>query len=165
MVKEAAKPTSLGKADYVVEGFEFGPAITGVIAHFSGEVSREDLENLTVKTNGKSRTVTKAYFTDEFGAEINATKGTHVRFDLEVKYVSTMQVWGDFAFPSTDDGGCSPFVYANNVNNWNPNIKIAVGIEAGKSVKVGDETYGDEKPGVVDEIGARIRKGSAEYRN
>ena len=163
VVKEAAKPVSLGKVDYFVEGFEFGPAITGVLAHFNGQVVREDLANFTVKTNGISRTINKVYFTDEFGAEINATSGTHVRFDLEVKYVSTMQVWGDWAFPSTDDGGCSPFVYANNVNNWNPNIKIAVGIEAGKSVKVGEETYNDEKPGTVEEIGARIIPSTADW--
>ena len=156
VVKEAPKPASLGDLDYFVEGFEFGPAIDGVLIHFKGEVAANSLSNLEVKTNGQARTVTNAYITDEKGNVINATSGTHVRLDLKVEYEASMQTWGDYQFPSTNDHGCSPFTYANNVNNWKQDIKIVVSIKAGQSFKVGEETYNDDVPGEVSEIKNRI---------
>ncbi len=155
VVKEAAKPVSMGTVDYFVEGYEFGPAITGVAVNFKGEVSKADLANLSVKTNGKDRNITKAYFVDAEGNEKDATVGTRARFDLEVKYTSTMVTYGTFSFPSSDDGGCSPFVY-NNVNNWNPDLKLEVRLASGKSIKVGKDTYNDEAPAIANEVGARI---------
>ncbi len=156
VIKQAAKPVSLGTVDYYVEGFEFGPAITGVLAHFKGAVAKGDLSHLTVKTNGRDRIIENVYLADESGNPSDANQGNIVRFDLTVQYTSTMMTWGDYSFPSSNDFGCSPFVYANNVNNWNPNLSIAVEIASGSTIEVGGETYGDEVRGRIDEIGERI---------
>ncbi|MCR5490844.1 MAG: Ig-like domain-containing protein [Bacilli bacterium] len=151
IIKTAPKATSLEGAtlDYLVEGFEWGPAITGLLVHFPGEVSKNDLGSLTAKTNNVDRTITAAYLSDASGATINAEKGTIARLDLEVRYVSNN--WG-----GGDSGGSSPFTYSGSVNNWTQNMKMSVGIASGKSVKIGATTYGDDNPTVIDAVDKRI---------
>ena len=149
--KQPAAPVSMGTVDYLVEGYEWGPAITGVIVHFAGEVSLADLENLAVKTNGQDRPVIGVTFCDNEGTPSNAIKGNTARLDLQVLY--TTQTMGTWSWG--DDHGASPFTY-QNVNVWKTNLTVEVSIASGKSIKVGDNTYDGENPAVAKEIGKRI---------
>ena len=117
--------------DYLVEGFEFGPAIIGIKMNFPEKVKKADLQGVTfgAKTNGSNRTITSVDLCDPEGQIINAEESHYVRLSLDMKYSG----WGA-------QEGASPFTYANNVNNWTANITAEASIASG-SLKVGDETY------------------------
>ena len=117
--------------DYLVEGFEFGPAIIGIKINFPGLVKKSDLAGATfaAKTNGSSRTITSVDLCDQEGQIINAEQSRYVRLSLEMRYSG----WGA-------QDGASPFTYANNVNNWTANITAEASIASG-SLKVGEDTY------------------------
>ena len=118
--------------DYLVEGFEFGPAIVGVKLNFPEKVKKEDLQGkqFVVKTNKSNRTVTSVDLCDQEGQIINATESHYVRISLEMKYSG----WG----PAD---GASCFTYANNVNNWTVGITAEAALADGQTLKVGEDTY------------------------
>lgn len=115
--------------DYLVEGFEFGPAIVGVKLSLPDKVTQSALQaaSFTVKTNNNTRTIKQASLCDIEGQIINATKSKYVRFDLETNYSG----WGV-------TGGADCFTYANNVNNWKTNITAEVALNS--DLQVGSET-------------------------
>ncbi len=118
--------------DYLVEGFEFGPAITGIKLNFPEKVKASDLQGkqFVVKTNRSNRTVTAVNLCDQEGQIINATESHYVRLSLEMRYSG----WG----PAD---GASPFTYANNVNNWTPNMTFEAALASGQTLTVGSDTY------------------------
>ena len=118
--------------DYLVEGFEFGPAIVGVKLNLTGLVKKADLTNaqFSVKTNGNNRVIESVDLCNEEGEIIADLQESHyIRFSL--KYESNN--WGAAS-------NCSVFTYANNVNNWTTNIRAEVSLIGGTLV-AGDETY------------------------
>ncbi len=118
--------------DYLVEGFEFGPAIVGVKLNFEGKVKKGDLQGkqFVVKTNRSNRTVTSVDLCDQEGQIIDAEESRYVRISLEMRYSG----WG----PSD---GASCFTYANSVNNWTDNITAEAQLASGQTLKVGDDEY------------------------
>ena len=118
--------------DYLVEGFEFGPAIVGVKLNFPAKVKKADLQGkqFTVKTNRSNRTVTSVDLCDQEGQIITADESNYVRISLEMRYSG----WGP-----TDGASC--FTYANNVNNWTNNITVEAQLASGQTLKVGDDEY------------------------
>ena len=118
--------------DYLVEGFEFGPAIVGVKLNFEGKVKKGDLQGkqFVVKTNRSNRTVKSVDLCDQEGQIIDAEESRYVRISLEVRYSG----WG----PSD---GASCFTYANSVNNWTDNITAEAQLASGQTLKVGDDEY------------------------
>ena len=132
--------------DYLVEGFEFGPAIVGVKANFTGLVKASDLNNATfaVKTNNSNRTIESVDLCDAEGQIINATESHYVRISL----VTQSNSWGA-------TGGASCFTYANNVNDWTKNIKVEVSLASGTLV-AGNETYNDSNKLLFNHIRSRI---------
>ena len=118
--------------DYLVEGFEFGPAIVGVKLNFPAKVKKADLQGkqFTVKTNKSNRTVTSVDLCDQEGQIITADESNYVRISLEMRYSG----WG----PAD---GASCFTYANSVNNWTNNITAEAQLASGQTLNVGDETY------------------------
>ena len=118
--------------DYLVEGFEFGPAIVGVKLNFPAKVKKADLQGkqFVVKTNKSNRTVTSVDLCDQEGQIIAADESNYVRISLEMRYSG----WG----PSD---GASCFTYANSVNNWTNNITVEAQLASGQTLKVGDDTY------------------------
>ena len=132
--------------DYLVEGFEFGPAIVGVKANFTGLVKASDLNNATfaVKTNNSNRTIESVDLCDAEGQIINAAESHYVRISL----VTQSNSWGA-------TGGASCFTYANNVNDWTKNIKVEVSLASGTLV-AGNETYNDSNKLLFNHIRSRI---------
>ena len=120
--------------DYLVEGFEYGPAIVGVKLNFPEKVKASDLQGkqFQVKTNRTNRTVESVNLCDAEGQIINATESHYVRLSL----LTQSNDWGP-------TGGASCFTYANNVNNWTTNITVEASLASGNTLKVGDETYTD----------------------
>ena len=118
--------------DYLVEGFEFGPAIVGVKLNFPAKVKKADLQGkqFTVKTNKSNRTVTSVDLCDQEGQIIDAEESRYVRLSLSFSYSG----WGV-------ESGASCFTYANNVNNWTANITAEAALASGQTLQVGDETY------------------------
>ena len=118
--------------DYLVEGFEFGPAIVGVKLNLTGLVKKADLANaqFSVKTNNNNRTIESVDLCNEEGEIVEGLQESHyIRFSL--------------AYSSNDWGAasnCSCFTYANNVNNWTANIRAEVSLTGGTLV-AGDVTY------------------------
>ena len=117
--------------DYLVEGFEFGPAIIGIKINLPEKVKKSDLAGVTfgAKTNGSNRTINSVDLCDPEGQIINAEESHYIRLSLDMKYSG----WGA-------QEGASPFTYANNVNNWTNNITAEASIASG-TLKVGDDTY------------------------
>ena len=118
--------------DYLVEGFEFGPAIVGVKLNFPAKVKKADLQGkqFVVKTNKSNRTVTSVDLCDQEGQIITADESNYVRISLEMRYSG----WGP-----TDGASC--FTYANNVNNWTNGITAEAQLASGQTLKVGDDEY------------------------
>ena len=118
--------------DYLVEGFEFGPAIVGVKLNFPAKVKKADLQGkqFVVKTNKSNRTVTSVDLCDQEGQIITADESNYVRISLEMRYSG----WGP-----TDGASC--FTYANSVNNWTNNITVEAQLASGQTLKVGDDEY------------------------
>ena len=117
--------------DYLVEGFEFGPAIVGIKLNFPEKVKASDLQGkqFVVKTNRSNRTVSAVNLCDQEGQIINATESHYVRISLEIRYSGWLA------------DGASPFTYANNVNNWTPNMTFEAALASGQTLTVGEETY------------------------
>lgn len=103
--------------DYLVEGFEFGPAITGVKISLPGEVTSQDLQgaSFAVKTNRGNRTVGSVSLCDIEGQVINATKSKYVRINLNTSYNG---------YSVENAAAC--FSYANNMNSWKTDITAEV---------------------------------------
>ncbi len=118
--------------DYLVEGFEFGPAIVGVKLNFEGKVKKADLQGkqFVVKTNRSNRTVKSVDLCDQEGQIIDAEESNYVRISLEMRYSG----WGP-----TDGASC--FTYANSVNNWTNGITVEAQLASGQTLKVGDDEY------------------------
>ena len=118
--------------DYLVEGFEFGPAIVGVKLNFPEKVKKADLvgKEFNVKTNRNNRTVESVDLCDPEGQIIDAEESHYVRLSL--------------AYSSNDWGAnsnCSCFTYASSVNNWTANITAEASLASGQTLQVGEETY------------------------
>ena len=120
--------------DYLVEGFEYGPAIVGVKLNFPEKVKKADLQGkqFVVKTNKSNRTVQSVDLCDQEGQIIDASESHYVRISLETRYSG----WG----PAD---GASCFTYANNVNNWTANITVEAFLASGNTLTVGSDTYSD----------------------
>lgn len=120
--------------DYLVEGFEYGPALVGVKLNFPEKVKKADLEGkqFVVKTNKTNRTVETIGLCDVEGQFIDADESNYVRISL----VTQSNDWGP-------TGGAAVFTYANSVNNWTANISVEASLAAGNTLKVGDDTYTD----------------------
>ena len=133
--------------DYLVEGFEYGPAIVGVKANFEGLVKKSDLDKskFTVKTNGSTRTIESMELCDAEGQVIDAIESHYVRFSL----LTQSNSWGP-------TGGASCFTYANNVNNWSANIKAEVSLNKGQTFVAGEETFNDTHALKFNTIRSRI---------
>ena len=120
--------------DYLVEGFEFGPAIVGVKLNLEDMVEQSDLRgvNWVVKTNNSNRTILSVDLCDEEGQIINATESHYIRFSLQTNYSG----WGV-------TGGADCFTYANNVNNWKQNIRAEVSLASGSRLEIGNRVITD----------------------
>jgi predicted peptidase len=139
--------------DYLVEGFEYGPAIVGVKVNLSGKVKKTDLGNATfsVKTNGSNRTVERVDLCDAEGEITDAAESHYIRISL----VTQSNSWGP-------TGGASCFTYANNVNDWTKNIRVEVSLASGTLV-AGDETYNDSHKLSLNTIRSRIVLSTREW--
>ena len=139
--------------DYLVEGFEYGPAIVGVKVNLSGKVKKSDLGNATfqVKTNGSNRTVERVDLCDPEGQITDAAESHYIRISL----VTQSNSWGP-------TGGASCFTYANNVNDWTKNIKVEVSLVSGTLV-AGDETYDSSHKFTLNTIRSRIVLSTREW--
>jgi predicted peptidase len=117
------------KVEYklVVEGFEWGPAITKVLLVFGDRVSGNsfDAGTFSVKAGETTRTVVNAYVADEKGALANS--GSHIAIELKTGY----------AGGSIENS--SPFRYNTQTsrNEWLPLNIYTVSSNEGKSVTVG----------------------------
>ena len=120
--------------DYLVEGFEYGPAIVGVKLNFPEKVKKADLQGkqFNVKTNKSNRTVQSVDLCDAEGQIIEGNESNYVRLSL----LTQSNDWGP-------TGGASCFTYANNVNNWTTNITVEASLASGNTLTVGEETYKD----------------------
>ena len=118
--------------DYLVEGFEFGPAITGIKLNLEGKVKKVDLSKVefTAKTNGSNRNILSVDLCNEEG-ELDPTleESRYIRISCEIRYSG----WGV-------QDGASCFTYANNVNNWTNNIRAEVSIKSGTLI-AGEESF------------------------
>ena len=120
--------------DYLVEGFEYGPAIVGLKLNFPEKVKKADLQGkqFNVKTNRSNRTVQSVDLCDAEGQIIEGNESNYVRLSL----LTQSNDWGP-------TGGASCFTYANNVNNWTTNITVEASLASGNTLTVGEETYKD----------------------
>ena len=120
--------------DYLVEGFEYGPAIVGLKLNFPEKVKKADLQGkqFVAKTNRSNRTVQSVDLCDAEGQVIDVTESNYVRLSL----LTQSNDWGP-------TGGASCFTYANNVNNWTTNITVEASLASGNTLTVGEDTYKD----------------------
>ena len=118
--------------DYLVEGFEFGPAIVGVKLNFPEKVKKADLQGkqFNVKTNRGNRTVSSVNLCDQEGQIINAEESHYVRISLETSYSG----WGV-------ENSAACFTYANSKNSWANNITAEVQLANGQTLMAGDIEY------------------------
>lgn len=118
--------------DYLVEGFEYGPAIVAVKLNFPDKVSKEDLigKEWSVKTNKTARTVERVDLCDVEGQIIDDDESNYVRISL----VTQSNEWGA-------TGGAACFTYANSINNWTTGITVEATLANGHTLEVGDKTY------------------------
>lgn len=121
--------------DYLVEGFEFGPAIVGVKLNFPAKVKKSDLagKQFAVKTNKTARTIESVVLCDVEGQPIDAEESNYVRINLKFSSNS----WGA-------GNECAVFTY-NNVNTWKKDITVEAGLASGQTLTVGDDTYTDAR--------------------
>ena len=115
--------------DYLVEGFEFGPAIVGIKISLPGKVTKTALEGatFTARTNNSNRQINKVSLCDIEGQYVTDSESKYVRLDLQTNYSG----WG-----VQNGAGC--FTYANSVNNWTQNITADVTFTS--ALQVGSET-------------------------
>jgi predicted peptidase len=135
--------------EYIVEGFEYGPAITGVKLNLEGAVLASALEDaqFDVKTNGKVREVIKTSLCDENGEYINSKSGRFVRIDLKTEYIGNSFGGGDYK-------GSDCFSYVNNKNIWKSNVTASVSV--GGELDINGVTYGGSEKYEVSSVAGRI---------
>lgn len=105
---------------HLVGGYEWGPAIDGLVFEFDGNVDAVAKDMFTIKASNRTATVVDAYISDENGAKVTkASKFATVK--LEAKYSQF-----------------SPFTYSYPYNRWT-NVTVTVALASGKSVKVGGQ--------------------------
>lgn len=117
---------TLNSIKIVVEGYEWGPAVSALVIEFDKDVSGVETDTFVVKTSKRSRTVTDAYNSDESGKRVDcATK--YITLELSVKY--------DTASNSVE---ASPFFYDINTgrNTWNK-YTVNLNFVQGKSLTLG----------------------------
>ncbi len=75
----------------IAHGYDWGPAIDQVVIHTGSQMTKKDLntETFNVKSSNTyiestDRTVTKAYFSDANGKDINSNGGRYITLDLAV---------------------------------------------------------------------------------
>lgn len=115
----------------VVTGYEWGPAVSGLVVKFKGAVSGASKDTFTVKTANYSRTIEKVYLCDENGNE--KTSGNCVYIGLTVDYNSMQQ-----------SAVGSPFTYdwmTTQKNTWTSSYSVALTVAENKSFTVGDTVY------------------------
>lgn len=115
----------------VVTGYEWGPAVSGLVVKFKGNVSNVSKDVFTVKTANAARTVTEVYVCDENGKKVNS--GNCVYIGLSVEYNSMQQ-----------SAVGSPFTYdwmTTQKNTWTASYPVALTVAEGKSFTAGDTTY------------------------
>jgi predicted peptidase len=135
--------------DYLVEGYEFGPAICGVKLNLEGKVKATDLANVqfNVKTNNTNRNILSVDLCDPEGEIINATESNYIRFSLEVTS-STYSA----------SGGAQCFSYTN-MNDWMSNIRAEVSIKSGTLI-AGEDSFSNL---TVNRIRSRIVTSTREW--
>jgi predicted peptidase len=119
----------------VVEGFEWGPAITKVVLVFPDRVLPQSLDNgtFTVKAGETGRTIVNTYVSDERGQRLNT--GGAITIELKTGYAD--------AAAQPPMGGpienSSPFFYnlQTNRNEWAPLNIYTISTNQGKSVVIG----------------------------
>lgn len=159
--KPAAPVENIGKVTPVIKGYEFGPAISGVVLKLNTAVNATALfkDTFVIKTNGKVREVESFHLCNEKGEDISELSSKYVRFDLLVRYESAMVSYGDWgSFPSSNDYGSSPFTYSQQtgMNSWKADLKIEVKLAEGKTLALGGKNYNDELVAIANEIEGRI---------
>lgn len=115
----------------VVEGYEWGPAVTGLIVKFNDAVSGIDKDTFAVKTANASRTVTAAFICDENGKATSSSNYAYI--GLEVSYNAMQQ-----------SAVGSPFTYdwmTTQKNTWTSNYSVSLTVAEGKSFTVGSKTF------------------------
>lgn len=134
---EPVEMSAAKSASIIVTGYEFGPAVTGVVVEFDDVVKGVTKDTFTVKTANKKRTVQEAYSSDAKG--VKSTEATkYVTLQLGMPSVS---MWGADA---------SPFTYVqlpgenNNgagMNEWAKEYKVALTVAEKQSFTVGKVKY------------------------
>lgn len=118
-------------ASIVVNGYDWGPGVSAVIAKFDKTVSSFTKDTFTVKTANATRTVSDVYSSDKNGNK-SATATEYVTFELTVDYNSM-----------TSSSAGSPFTYdwqATQRNVWSENYNVSLTVAQGKSFTVGGKT-------------------------
>ena len=117
--------------DYLVEGFEFGPAIVGVKINLENKVKASDLKGVefNVKTNNSTRTVESVDLCDAEGFVTKDAESNYIRVSLAI----SSNGYGA-------NSNCSVFTYANNVNDWTKNIRCSVELKSGSSLTLQKHT-------------------------
>ncbi len=118
------------KACVIVQGYEWGPAMSKVVLEFDDDVMGVENDTFAVSFSGayggsQARTVTAAYNSDENG--VKSEDPTHyVAIEMSVKYNAN-----------------SPFSYnmSTGRNTWVQSIAFTVTVNSGKSFTVGDVDY------------------------
>ena len=135
--------------DYLVEGFEFGPAIEGVKLNLEYPVKASDLSNVefNVKTNNTNRNILSVNLCDPEGTITNDAESKYIRFSLEVTS-STYSA----------SGGAQCFSYTN-MNDWMSNIRAEVSIKSGTLI-AGEDSFSNL---TVNRIRSRIVTSTREW--
>lgn len=127
--KPEAVELDLTKIDYVVKGYEWGPAVPKAVIEFDKEVSGVTKDSFTVRQGMDTRTVTDAYTCDKDGNKVT-TASKYVAVEMEVK-----------------SSKASPFVYDQNLqrNDWAETVAFTVtaknNINVGEGVCVADTKF------------------------
>ena len=142
--------------DYLVEGFEFGPAIVGVKINLENKVKASDLKGVefNVKTNNSTRTVESVDLCDAEGFVTKDAESHYIRVSLAI----SSNGYGA-------NSNCSVFTYNNStaINNWTPNIRASVELKSGSTLVAGDVTYNDSHPLSISTIRSRIVLSTSEW--
>lgn len=107
----------------IVWGYEWGPAVPKVVLEFDGDVTGFADDTFTVKFGPTTRTVKRAYNSDENGNESNSAT-RYLTIEMTTKY-----------------NEASPFAYVDSVNIWADSIDFKVTVSEGKSFQAGGTTY------------------------
>ncbi|KAL6632982.1 alpha/beta-hydrolase [Neocallimastix californiae] len=128
------------RAQMIVQGYEWGPAVPKIIVEFQDKVSGFDIDTFAVKTDNIGRKIIDVYNTDANG---NKQKGAskYVGIELAVKAGVIP------SFGVATNGEANPFTYDSKTgrNSWSPKYELDLDLKDGKSFKVGKSEYGDKK--------------------